>query len=266
MYPIITVFGREIGSYILCVLVGLLVSGTFFGVRGKKIGLHSEDVVLLLLIVAVGMAFGGSLLYGLLHAGILIRLLGSLSKYSLQEIWQVLQYCFGGSVFYGGLIGATTGFFLYARKYDKEKQVILRDLFAMSIPLFHTFGRIGCFFGGCCYGIPSKFGVTVHNNPLVPELNDVCRFPVALAESALDLGIFLVLFALNKKGKLKGKLIALYGLLYAMVRFSLEFLRGDVVRGFLWGLSTSQWISMILFIACSVYLAKVLYARSARHK
>ena len=37
-------------------------------------------------------------------------------------------------------------------------------------------------------------------------------------------------------------------LVYPVVRFSLEFLRGDEIRGFLFGLSTSQWISILLFV------------------
>ena len=44
---------------------------------------------------------------------------------------------------------------------------------------------------------------------------------------------------------------------YSVVRFCLEYLRGDVVRGGFWIFSTSQWISIILFattIVCMVVL------------
>ncbi|MBP5288346.1 MAG: prolipoprotein diacylglyceryl transferase [Clostridia bacterium] len=253
MLPIITVFGREIGLYSLCAVIGLLVSGTLFGIRVKKVGLYVEDVVLLILCVVAGLVVGGSALYGLTHVNILIHLIASLPDYSLSQIWQVLQYCFGGSVYYGGLIGGTIAVFLYSRKKNGETKAFLRDQYAVCIPLFHCFGRIGCFLGGCCYGIPSSFGFIAHGNTLVPELNDVRRFPVALTEAAAELALFLLLFLLQKKGKLSGKLIWLYGFLYAIVRFFLEFLRGDAIRGIWLGLSTSQWISIALFIGCGLY-------------
>lgn len=43
-------------------------------------------------------------------------------------------------------------------------------------------------------------------------------------------------------------LLALYCLMYAPVRFVLEFFRGDAVRGFWLGLSTSQWLSIAAVI------------------
>ena len=50
------------------------------------------------------------------------------------------------------------------------------------------------------------------------------------------------------------RLIFIYMLIYPVVRFTLEFFRGDEIRGFVLGLSTSQWISIILFAAAVVGL------------
>ena len=124
----------------------------------------------------------------------------------------------------------------------------------MLTPLFHIFGRIGCFLAGCCYGIESDFGFTVHNNHLNPSINDVNRLPVPLIEAACNLLIFLFILYLFKKDKMRDKLIYVYMIIYPVVRFTLEFFRGDEYRGFLFGLSTSQWISIILFVFAIVML------------
>lgn len=84
-------------------------------------------------------------------------------------------------------------------------------------------------------------------------MNDVERFPVQLLEAALNLGLFFLLYYLLNKGKLKGGLFALYLGLYSVIRFLDEFLRGDAYRGFFLGLSTSQVISIILFLFSAFY-------------
>ena len=261
MYPIITVFGRDIGVYSLCVLIGLLVSAAVFGTRAKKIGLYAEDVVLLVVIIGAGMGIGGSLLYGLTNWRVLFRLFASLSKLSFGQILTVLKACFGGSVYYGGLIGASLGVRWYSRRKAPEIRSYLIDLYAICIPLFHAFGRVGCFFGGCCYGIESRFGCLITDNPLVPDLNGVRRFPVALTEASIELLLFIMLYYLQKKGKLAGKLFYLYGLTYSAVRFCLEYLRGDAVRGIWYGLSTSQWIRIMLILVCGGYFVRDLFLR-----
>jgi len=68
-----------------------------------------------------------------------------------------------------------------------------------------------------------------------------------------------------RKGKESSKMIFYYMLMYPAVRFVLEFLRGDAVRGFLFGLSTSQWISIgLLTVAVwKLFLSKSKGKRSA---
>ena len=46
---------------------------------------------------------------------------------------------------------------------------------------------------------------------------------------------------------MKSKLLGLYLVIYPIGRFIFEFFRGDEYRGFIFGLSTSQFISIILF-------------------
>ena len=89
---------------------------------------------------------------------------------------------------------------------------------------------------------------------LVEAANGVRRFPVQLVEAGFNLLLFVVLAWLLKKGLCKGKLFLLYLLAYSAGRFVLEFWRGDAYRGFLFGVSTSQWISILLFVAAGCAL------------
>ena len=75
-----------------------------------------------------------------------------------------------------------------------------------------------------------------------------------LYEAGLELALFIVLTLMLHKGWLKNRLLAVYLMAYAVGRFTLEFWRGDDYRGFLFGLSTSQLISIAVFIAVPVFL------------
>lgn len=94
--------------------------------------------------------------------------------------------------------------------------------------------------GGCCYGIPCKYGFVMKESP------NVTRFPVQLVEAGFEILIFLLLLCLEKHNK--KQLLNCYLLLYAPVRFVLEYFRGDEIRG-VWGfISTSQIISLLLVL------------------
>ena len=237
MAPFFTLFGRTVGSYGLCSVFGLLVS-SFVAIRlGRRQGFPIYPVIQAAVAALVGLLAGGHLLYGLLH---LPRLLA-------QPTPIMFLRCFSGSVYYGGFLGAWFCVHWYAHRFAPNQCEPLIDLFACSVPLFHAFGRIGCFLGGCCYGIPCRWGFTAEGNPLVPEVNGVCRFPVQLLEAGCELGLLLLLLRLFRKGKYSGWLVACYLLGYAPLRFGLEFLRGDAARGVVFRLSASQWLSVLLF-------------------
>lgn len=254
MYPIINIFDRTIGTYALSSLTGLIVVTWFATKKCKKFGLRFENIILILLSVLVGLIIGGHFLYGLIYFDKILELLRNWNNLAVRDIMLGLSVFFGGSIFYGGLIGAYIAFKIYTGHSKGQLKSELPDVFAMCIPLFHIFGRIGCFLGGCCYGIESRFGFTAHNNTLIPAINGVRRFPVSLVESALNLLIFVILLILYNRGKQKNRLIFIYLLLYSVVRFALEFLRGDEIRGIWIGLSTSQWISIVMLLTSIVCL------------
>lgn len=265
MFPYLEFFGRSFPMYGIMAGVGAIVAGFFACLLIRRRKMNDNDMLVVLLFVALGVAVGGTLLYAITNA----RYFPVLFKVkNFEQLIAVLSVIFGGSVFYGGLIGGTLVGVL-AVKIKKLPLKIYADIIAVIIPLFHAFARVGCFLGGCCYGIESKFGFTAHGNEISPFVNDVSRFPVQLLESSLNLVIFAVLLILYKRsisgGFLAGKLLFCYLFMYSIVRFFDEFLRGDAVRGFIFGLSTSQFISVILFTV-SVVTMTVLAFKYKRQK
>ena len=132
-------------------------------------------------------------------------------------------------------------------KRETKKYSVFADIIAVNIPLFHFFGRIGCFLGGCCFGIPCEFGFVYTINPIA-EANGVTRFPVQLLEAGFNILLFFFLYHLFKIGKYKNKLIYIYLFVYAIGRFFIEYLRGDAYRGIWFIFSTSQIISIIIIL------------------
>lgn len=151
----------------------------------------------------------------------------------------------GGFVFYGGLIGGVLGILVYSKifKISFKKLIII---LIPTVPIFHAIGRIGCLCAGCCYGKEYHgFGnITFYNTPYAPT--GIPLFPTQIVESICNLIIFIIILITYKKYVGTYKTVALYAVLYSVVRFILEFYRGDEIRGIIFSLSTSQWISIAL--------------------
>ncbi|MCL2236233.1 MAG: prolipoprotein diacylglyceryl transferase, partial [Defluviitaleaceae bacterium] len=155
---------------------------------------------------------------------------------------------FGGMVFYGGLFGVMAAMPFYAKFLKRDIPTILQVIVPV-LPLAHAIMRIGCFFAGCCHGAPHEtLGVYFAENSVAPS--DVRLLPVQLYETAMNMVIFAAIWLWSAKPRHHLHLVAFYGITYAVGRFSLEFLRGDAHRGQLLGLSTSQFISVLVFVIC----------------
>lgn len=260
MFPYIELFNKKISLYTICALVGILISGYLICKNTRKRGHDDNDMITLLLISVIGVFLGGHLLYGITNINLIIKVITNFNKIgSFTDFLSILMTIFGGSVYYGGLIGGLLIGFIYMKK-KKLPIDEFSDIIAPFIPLFHMFGRIGCFLVGCCYGIESKIGFVYHHSA-VPLADGVVRFPIQLVEAFYNLILFIILKNLFDKEKFKGKLLYIYLLLYSVGRFILEFFRGDMYRGFVLGLSTSQFISILIFIlALTILIIKYVKA------
>lgn len=252
MIPNVTVFGKEFSAYMLFSLAGVLVLLFFTQRLARKRELDEIHVLYMFLFAFVGVFVGGHLLYALTQIEYIRYVLKNLAELdSFPILIGTLARIFGGSVFYGGLFGAVGVCLLYIRRC-KLPAADYTDLAAAAIPLFHFFGRLGCFTSGCCYGIPWEHGITYYY-ALAEDANGIPRFPVQLVEAGINLLLFFCLHRLLKQKRFSGKLLPVYLTVYPVCRFCLEFLRGDAIRGFLGPLSTSQVISLLLLAGSGLY-------------
>ena len=196
-----------------------------------------------------------------------------------------LDFLRSGGVFYGGLLGALiAGYFLMKRwKLPWWKTA---DACAPGIALGNVLGRQGCFSAGCCWGKPtslpwgvrfSEAGHEVTGVPtMVSQLDDPVQrtywseklggnfaplhlHPTQLYESFAMLIVFFFLLWLHKRKKFSGQVILAYALIYATVRFLIEFVRDDP-RGDIFGLttltglSTSQMIGIVVGVGALILM------------
>jgi phosphatidylglycerol:prolipoprotein diacylglycerol transferase len=147
----------------------------------------------------------------------------------------------GGFVFYGGLIFALVFYFIYSL-WLKKFPFHYSKFLAPGLIFGHAIGRIGCFFTGCCYGSQCDL-------PWAVKMHGEFIHPVQLYETV---GLFIIGYLSLKwisKNKNNIYVIINYLMFYSLLRFCVEFFRGDLIRGvYLSTLSTSQLISIALFI------------------
>lgn len=241
MLPSVQIFGKSIAMYGLMIAIGFIAGVGLAVIRSKKYSIPKEDVFFASCYAGIGLIVGAKLLY-------IITVLPKIIEYReiiFSDYRILLGLISGGFVFYGGLIGAILGIYIYCRQFHINLLGLV-DLLGPSIPLIHAFGRIGCYLAGCCYGIhyDGPLHIVFENSSV--GLNGVPLFPIQLLESVLNFIAAGVLLIYARKPRKTGRVIGSYLIYYTIARFVLEFLRGDIERGFLLGISTSQWISLLL--------------------
>ena len=179
----------------------------------------------------------------------------------------------GGLMFYGGFILAFLVFFGWCF-VKKENPLKLADLLAAVIPLGHAFGRIGCFFYGCCYGRDSDCWCAVTFPAGSPSWFEhgrrmVSVLPTQLFEAAALLALFGGLMWAWRGRKTEGGgprgngfILGLYLCGYAVIRFGIEILRGDP-RAAVGPFSISQTISIGMLVIGFLF---VLNARRSHNR
>ncbi len=242
----VTIYG-----YGLMIAIGIVAAYLNTERLAKKSGLDPEPVFNIL-IVGVGFGLvGAKLMY---YITVLDKII---------ENPKMLLDISNGFVVYGGVILGILSAAVYCKK---KKLHFLRylDCAAPSIALAQGFGRIGCFLAGCCYGAEMDCPISITFTDSAYAPNNVALFPTQLVSSAFDFIHFLVLCVLFKHNKKPGKIGAYYLIIYSIGRFAIEFFRGDLGRGSVGMLSTSQFISVFVAIA-GVALAVWLSRREEKN-
>ncbi len=241
--PNLKVFGDELPLYGLMFYSGIVLAAAVALIISKRRRIEPFDMISSAIYCMIGAMIGSKLLFIAVSYKEIIRL----------QI-PLINVIKGGFVFYGGLIGGILGIFIYSKKYKLSLSDFF-DIYAAVLPLGHAVGRIGCFFAGCCYGIPHDGAFSCTYVSVVGETPvGVPLLPIQLIEAACLLVLFVVLLTLFFKTDKKGIVPTVYALSYAVIRFVLEFFRGDKERGFFGALSTSQLISVLIAIAACVYI------------
>ena len=247
MCPYIKVFEREVSCYVLFAGIGMFVSAMVL------FELLVEKLLLKKYIKLIASAFLGLFLGGKLF-GIISYTLYLWNQFQYISISESIKY--SGIVFYGGLLGYIVTLQLLCKWCKHNFQDISAEI-AVCMPLFHSFARIGCFFTGCCYG-KHYTGMLVVNYRIGFDGVWQQRFPVQIAEAAVEFLLFIILLKLYHSNKvyIKRCLLHIYLSFYAVARFVLEFYRGDEVRGFVKGLSFSQCISLAIVCYMTIWCIK----------
>jgi len=210
--------------------LALLVGAALALREGRRARLE-QGALISCLATAVGAGFVGAFLASV---GVRWLQLGSLHE----------ALAAPGIVYYGALVGGALGLGQAARWLGLPVLATL-DAMIPAVPVGHALGRVGCFLGGCCYGLPTHVAWAVRY-----PTQSVSRHPWPLYEAAALCGLAL-LFGRRRRAApapAPGRRALGYVTCYALLRLSLEPLRGDGVRG-LWaafgvGISTSQLISL----------------------
>lgn len=187
--------------------------------------------------------------------------------YYLKNPGEIPSLITSAGTFQGGIIFAILFVAWYVRKHNLDFKVI-GDVLAPAVALAHFFGRMGCFSAGCCWGreahdssIALKF-TSPETSTGVPH--GVPLYPTQLIEAILNLLNFIILLLVFRKKKFNGQVFVLYIFNYSIIRFFVEFFRGDDGRGYIFGGTehpfTSLSVPQLVSIA-AIIVAIMLYRR-----
>ncbi|MCA9667548.1 MAG: prolipoprotein diacylglyceryl transferase [Myxococcales bacterium] len=295
-----TIGGGDVRTYGVAMALAFLVA-VVLGARAAKrraVGVSLWlDLCFWLLVSGV---LGSRLLFVITNADAFYQQCAvGVSGAGSRSLWRVLIDCSrplhvweGGLVYYGGVIAATLTTVYYLRKRGASF-LRVADLAAPLLALGHAIGRLGCLAAGCCYGkvALSGAGARFPRESLVfmelvqrRLLDAGAQMTPALHATQLyeALGeglIFLALTLLTARRRYHGQIFIAYLLLYGLLRSVVEVFRDDPLRRFVFELytpalnkslgvgpgalllSTSQAISLLMFVAAGVLWWKLRRAR-----
>lgn len=231
MFPTLFEIGSfRLGTYGVMMAIGALVSIKLASRESARAGMNKDQFYNFAVFCLLGSIAGARVLYLIVEWDEFVR--APLGMLFARE----------GFVFLGGfLTGILVGWW-YIRRLGLSF-LKAADCISPYIALGHAFGRIGCFLNGCCHGemTTSWWGVPIEGYP--------GRYvPIQLVESLFLFLLFGFLYGIRNRIFKSGALFLVYLTSYSAGRFILEFFRGDE-RGSLFGVfSTSQEISLTMFL------------------
>lgn len=227
MLPYLQVGDLDLGPvslspFALLVAVGLAVMALLLRRRGRWLGLDSLAVDTFFWWVVFGGALGGHVLDAVFYTPDAV----------LRRPWSLL-FLWEGQGSFGGFAGAVAGGFLWRRRTG-QPLLPYTDALLSVFPIAWIFGRAGCAIIHDHPGVRTSAG-----NPLAVAYPDGARYDLGLLEMLLAVLISIVVVATWRRRLRPGAYVAMTTLVYAPVRFGLDFLRVGEVR--LLGLTPGQY-------------------------
>ena len=215
---LISLDGFFLPTYGVLVALGFLAGIYLATTLARRAGLNTESVGNLGIYCALTGLGGAKLLMFVMDFDYYSRNPGRI--FSLETL-------LSAGVYYGGFLAA----FIFAWIYMKRQGLPwlkTADALAPGVALGHAIGRLGCFAAGCCWGSRCDRGWAVTFwNPDAHELTGVplgvALHPAQLYEAALVAALAWFLYRRSLKAHADGLILALYLLVYAALRFAVEF-------------------------------------------
>jgi phosphatidylglycerol---prolipoprotein diacylglyceryl transferase len=253
MYPFLLpeMLGYTIPMYDLLILIGIFIMLTYIVNRlEKKEGLNRQDILRIILFLAISLVFG--LFFSYISDGVFHSIKAG-------------EWEFGSLNFLGALVGGFGSFILLMKFFYKDGLKDIRKIantVIAGVVIAHAIGRIGCFCAGCCYGVPTEsyLGVIFPHGHAHDAFPNTALYPTQLFES---LFLFILFIVLNRYRAFMKKDLEVYLIGYGLFRIALEFIRGDD-RGVLLPLFSTQYnifptpaqLISVVMVILGVYLLK----------
>jgi phosphatidylglycerol---prolipoprotein diacylglyceryl transferase len=255
MHPILFNIGNfPIGTYGVLLALSAVAAIALGRSLALRAGMDPEEITDL---------YVYSLLASFVGAKVVL-IAGDFREFADHPLRFVVQNLRSFGAFYGGFAAGVLMAIYFLRKH-RISFWKAADVTAPCLALAQGLGRWGCFFAGCCFGKPTEmpWGMAF---PAVSICEDGTRIhPWPIYESLGDLALFGLLLALFPRRRFTGQVFLAYVMGYAILRGSLEFFRGDEVRGlFLHGSVSLSQIAAALALPLAVAAYAVLKRRAER--
>jgi prolipoprotein diacylglyceryltransferase len=225
----ITILHWKISPYFICFLSSFVLAYAYVAWYLKKAGVK-----------------GSHIFYSELLNTVLALYFGAFYTFIVQLLGQGKVETFGFSSL-GGMAGIMLGVWIFT-KISKEHKMEFWTAYVLALGLMYGVSKLGCFFAGCCAGIRYQGlgSIRYLENGVAGE----SLFPVQLVETILFL---LAFFLLHRQAKLgKKEIIAKSLLLYAILKFALDYLRYYESRKIF---SANHWVCLLVMVLVLFYKA-----------
>ncbi len=239
VFPMIKLGPVSFNMYGVMFALGFIVANWLAVKEAKRKGIKKELVENLIFYILIGSIIGARLFYVLFYwpAG---------TPFTFWDIFTVWK---GGLAFFGGFIGALITGYLYTKKH-KLQFWELADLFTLPLIAGHILGRVGDYLTGGHPGLTTDL-------PWAIYLDGALRHPVVLYEIIGLIIIGTIIYQLRKLDKYNGFLFLVYVQLYAVQRIILDFFRIESTDPRFLGLTPTQHLVIVLFIAATYLLFRL---------